>query len=343
MSTPARRHAVLLLAAPCSLALRGRLALLLALALAPISAVAQEEPASLVTVTLKIVDRSAGRPLDDVVVLIPELSIHLVSDANGHAVLQEIAVGSFEMLLTRLGFEDVRGRFTVDRGGLLQIDMDRILVSEAAEPGSVRGRVLAPETGEVISGASVSIVGTSLRRLTNEDGTFQMAEVPPGWQTVSVEYLGRATVRDSVFVTRRRVVSVQVELPVSAIELGGITVSTYPRWLVRSGFLNRQKAIGAFSGRQWTQDMIAERDPFTLEAVVKELTGIRREGPISYYGRRHCKLAIYVNDFLMDEFFDLDMIEPRRVEALEVYHGRPIPIEYEIQGRCGVILIWMMR
>ena len=40
--------------------------------------------------------------------------------------------------------------------------------------------------------------------------------------------------------------------------------------------------------------------------------------------------------------FDLDLIEPRHIEALEVYYGNSaeMPVEYGWK-HCGVILVWL--
>jgi hypothetical protein len=49
-------------------------------------------------------------------------------------------------------------------------------------------------------------------------------------------------------------------------------------------------------------------------------------------------MQVYI-DARMDDF-DLDKLEPRLVEALEVYHGNQaeIPPGY---GPCGVIFVWL--
>jgi hypothetical protein len=82
--------------------------------------------------------------------------------------------------------------------------------------------------------------------------------------------------------------------------------------------------------------------------MLVEIPAVRRRVPaagegtnISLIAGRGCRLAIFVDDFRMDPWFDLDHIDPRRVEALEVYHGTPMPSRY--LRECGVILVWLKR
>lgn len=59
----------------------------------------------------------------------------------------------------------------------------------AQELGSLTGVVRGTE-GMPVSGAQVLVVGTTLRGLTNEDGRYVIARVPPGTYTVSARFLG---------------------------------------------------------------------------------------------------------------------------------------------------------
>ena len=55
-----------------------------------------------------------------------------------------------------------------------------------------------------------------------------------------------------------------------------------------------------------------------------------------------CRLRVFVDDFPMDEWFDLDHIDPQRVAAMEVYFGRNLPVRY-LNVPCGVVLVWLKR
>jgi hypothetical protein len=134
-------------------------------------------------------------------------------------------------------------------------------------------------------------------------------------------------------------VELTVELPVQPIPLEGFTVTAqaHPRWLVSSGFFRRRGR--AYEGKQWTRGELAELDPVFLQDVLATVPGIRSRGSDGMYGRGQCRLSVFVDDFEMEDWFDLDMIDPRNVEALEVFHGIGKPGEFF--WHCGVVLVWL--
>ena len=104
-STRGARHAWLVLA---SLG-----ALLCHLAPATLHAQANQQ----VTVTGTVIDRVTQRPLQGVEVRLPEMELTLTTNADGHFVLADIAVGTYRMELEREGYEPASGQFTIDRPG----------------------------------------------------------------------------------------------------------------------------------------------------------------------------------------------------------------------------------
>jgi hypothetical protein len=335
------------------MSLVGASALLLLLAACLVTrpgvAEAQERTDStLVSVELEVIDQDSGQPVENAVVRIPELSTYLLTDSLGRASLTDIEVGSYGLVLTRMGYQAERGEFRVDRGGSFRIPLTPILIRADAGPGDVRGRVTAAESGDVLVGAVVSIAEGALRRVSDANGRFVFEGVPSGRHLIEIEHLGRQTLRDSILVMDDQELEVEAPLPIEAIELEGLTVTSHSRALTRSGFFRRRQAAGAFRGRQWTREDLEERDPVYLQHILVEIPAVRRRVPaagegtnISLIAGRGCRLAIYVDDFKMDPWFDLDHIEPRRVEALEVYHGTPMPSRY--LRECGVILVWLKR
>jgi hypothetical protein len=80
-----------------------------------------------------------------------------------------------------------------------------------------------------------------------------------------------------------------------------------------------------------------------VEELATQVLGVRRglsrAGKKILIGRRGCRLRLYIDDVLMDGF-NLDHLEPRNIQALEVWHGNKAekPGEYR---HCGVILAWL--
>ena len=70
--------------------------------------------------------------------------------------------------------------------------------ASAQDAGTVRGEVTFTASGDPVHGAVVLVVGPSLVALTDEDGVFEIPEVPPGTYEVLAqrEHLtaGRQTV-----------------------------------------------------------------------------------------------------------------------------------------------------
>ena len=355
---------------PSAIRAASRVLLLAPLACPPSEAVAQDMAGTRVTVDLEVIDGDSGQPVENVVVRIPELDRHLLTDSLGNASLTDIEVGSFRLILTRMGYEAKRGEFTVDRSGSFTIALTPVLLSAEAEPGEVIGRVLDPESREGLEGVEVTIAG-ALRRATDEEGWFTVDPVPAGAHSIEATYLGRETVRDSIFVTDGQTLELEIPLAVEAIELEGITVTTHARFLSRAGFFRRQRAGAAFRGRQWTAEALADRDPEFLQHVLTEVPSIQWTIPLAGEGSNgrpatigafvdfetgevisSCPLKIFVDDFPMDDWFDLDHIDPQHVAALEVYHtGRrtlvsTLPPAYQdlvLEGYCGVVLVWLQR
>jgi len=321
------------------------LVLLSGLAVSTATAQAQDRTeADSVTVDLEVLDGDSGLPVENVVVRLPELGTYLLTDSLGLTTFVDIPVGSYRLILTRMGYEAETGDFSVDRTGSFRIAMTPVLIRADAGPGEVRGQVIDPETGDGIAGVEVSVDG-SLRRATDGDGWFDFDSVPAGAHVFEAEYLGRQPMRDSIFVLDGALLQVEVPLPVEAIELEGITVTTRSKFLSDAGFYRRERAGTMYRGRQWLAEELAEEA--VLHDAIMELPAIMPtvpragEGTNTRYQAFRCRLAVYVDNFQMDPWFDLDHIDPLRVAALEVYHGSTLPFRYA--QHCGVILVWLKR
>lgn len=323
------------------------LLLLAGMAFAPPVVHAQDQKGDGVTVDLEVIDGDSGQPVENVVVRIPKLGTYVLTDSLGRTQLVDVEIGSFRLVLTRMGYEAKQREFTIDRSGSFRIALTPVLVRTDAEPGDVMGRVIDPETREGIAGVAITVAGV-LHRATDENGWFTVELVPAGAHVIEAEYLGRQTLRDSIFVRDGQTLEVELTLPVEAIELAGITVTAHARFLSRAGFFRRQRAAAAFRGRQWTADDLADRDPYYLQHLLTEVPGIRLTAPgalrgtnVGLIGSRGCRLKVFVDDFAMEDWFDLDGIDPRQVAAMEVYQGDFLPSRYIRE--CGVILVWLKR
>lgn len=291
-----------------------------------------------ITVVGRVVDRVTGLGVENAVIRVPELGLHVLSDSTGHFPLPGLTPGVFQMTVSCLGYSAEEGEFTVLREGSFEIALSPVDFDPNAEPGRILGRVKAAETGDPIQDAEVLLADVGMRRGTSSTGWFEFPEIPPGTHVLKVSFLGRETQVDTVFLGENQLLEVDIPLPIEPISLEGITVTAYPRWLVASGFFRRRGRN--YEGRQWTSDELEEIAPMFLGDVIETIPGVRRSGVKGdLFGRGRCKLTVFVDDVEMDDWFSLDQLDPLRVEALEVYHGSPKPGEFF--WYCGVVLVWL--
>jgi hypothetical protein len=334
------------------------LALLLIAAHLPTALDAQERPdTTLVTVTGTIVDLYTRQPVRNVVIQLPELDITLFTDNNGHFTLPPLRRGVYRMALRKLGYAPTDGDFTVDRGGSFELALTPDYEVDPTARGSILGWVTDGATSAPLESAIVSMEPLGIRRLSDERGWFDLGEVPSGRYVLTVESLGHETRADSIQVLGGRTLEVRVQLSTEPIELEGITITARPKFLEAAGFFRRQGR--GYTGRQWTAEEIEEKDRVFVEDVVTDLIGVwrsrTRDGRKVIYapggGSQRCALALYIDDMLVNDpsdrigpHYDLDLIDPRNIEALEVYYGNlaEMPAEYGLwRGHCGVILVWL--
>lgn len=106
-----------------------------------------------------------------------------------------------------------------------------VLVSNS---GKIVGTVTDQETGEVLPGANVLVVGTTFGAAADENGEFLILGVTPGTHTLRVTMLGFATVLvENVVVQSGLTTRVDVVLTTEAIELGEEVLVTAERPVVQ--------------------------------------------------------------------------------------------------------------
>ena len=94
----------------------------------------------------------------------------------------------------------------------------------AAQSGDITGTVRDSLNNETLPNALVSLVGESLRTLTDEFGRFTLVNVTAGDHTMRVEFLGYAPFE--LVVTGSEATSVTILMSPQAIDIEGVTVET---------------------------------------------------------------------------------------------------------------------
>ena len=111
--------------------------------------------------------------------------------------------------------------------------------------GSVKGHVTDRETGEMLVGANVVVVSTSLGAVADVDGIFVIHGVPAGKRTLKISYLGYQSTTVDVTVTESAALEVNIHL--SAQALTGETVVITAQAKGQESAINEQLASNTIS------------------------------------------------------------------------------------------------
>ena len=230
----------------------------------------------------------------------------------------------------------------------------------AQQLGILKGTVTSTEK-RPLPMARISVVGTAFATVADTDGTFRIASLPVGAQTVEVKLIGYATTSLPVRIESAKDVDLQVILSAIPISLETVRVSAVDTMILPEmrGFVQR-KASG--NGTFLTREQIDQMDARVFTDVLRRVPSMKldpREGPFgqSYAvqstrteglnGGRGCQVLFYVNGIPFPVSSDLEInhyVAPNEVAAVEVYSGpSQIPAQFNsstLNAHCGVIVIW---
>lgn len=214
--------------------------------------------------------------------------------------------------------------------------------------GSVIG-VVRDSVGGALSGAQVSVPGTSIRAVTDADGAFRLTRLRPGDLALYIRRLGYRPESPSVRVNPAGETRVEIRLGALAMRLPTVEVrrqvEVYDSRL--AGFVARkEKRVGHFVTRE---DLDRMRSARFIDAL-RQIPGVQmrpmRGGgtTIALRGSR-CPPLVFIDGFPADAgTLDLDMLDLASVEGIEVYSGvATVPPEFMgARGThaCGVVAVW---
>jgi hypothetical protein len=144
-----------------------------------------------------------------------------------------------------------------------------------------------------------------------------------------------------------RTVEVEASISTQPIALDPIeVVAVRSPFLEQAGFYDRAERMAAWGSQFGYRDIEAMNPMFTTD-ILRRATGISVQGGqalsnrLSGSGGQGCVLGVYLDGVRMDGL-DMDAIPPDFIEAVEVYQGLGMPIEY-MGNECGVVLVWTRR
>jgi TonB family protein len=224
-----------------------------------------------------------------------------------------------------------------------------LLAQDPAPRGTVSGTV-RDSSGAGITGAEITVAGTSLRAYTNDQGAFRLTNVPEGSVTIGVRRLGFVPATTSVMIVPTEAAVVSVVVAPLAQSLTAVVVRGDRRFAdygKLAGFYQRRSRSSG--GHFITRDQIEHRNPHQLTDLFRNVPGARIysstfHNVVRFRGMR-CAPLVWLDGFPATAAeFDLDALDPYIVEAVEVYPGvATVPPEFRWVrggGSCGAIVIW---
>jgi len=313
----------------------------------------------------RVADTRTGDALGAAVVEVPALGILVISDAAGRFDLDGLPAGRYALRAERLGYEALQGELEVPGNPEFLVLLERAVVGDLRETGSVVGRVT--ELGErALSDVEVTVLGQQrASTLSNRQGRFTLRDIEPGLVEVRFVHLGYAPRTATLIVQPGRTVEIAPTMVTQPIELEPIQVTVRSSFLEQNGFYERSEGM---VGTHFTAREIEILSPNGVSEVIRgRVPGVRIQygsygaspadgspttGPVSgtmaravsrgQRGGRDCVLAVYVDGRLETFDPDLDLIPPEQLAAVEVYIGIDTPVQYGVNS-CGVILLWTRR
>lgn len=302
----------------------------------------------------QVADADNTRGLSNAVVDVPELGIHAVTDDEGRVSLGRLPAGRYTIVAERFGYEAVDGLLEVPGSAEFLILMDPALMGDPLATGQVQGLVSDVATHEPLLDVAVEVVGQDRTVLSNAEGRFLLRDVKPGLLKVRLTRLGYAPRTATLVLQPRGTGEITAAMSTQAIELAPIEVTTTGRatYLDRMGFTDRRERG---LGTQFTRADVEAYGFREMSDLIRRSSGIfvnepSHVPPVAYAVNTHamsllggtCVLPVYIDGILS---FDknLNQLPPSFVEAVEVYTGNDVPIQYGGTNDCGVVLFWTRR
>ncbi len=217
----------------------------------------------------------------------------------------------------------------------------RLSGAQSVIDGIVTDTLLRP-----LVSADISVVGTSARVVTGENGRFRMMQVPPGQYLLVVRRIGFAPTSGIIDVRDNDTLRLTYSLTRSNSVLDTLRVRERRVGIRMLGF-EKRRLVG--QGQFITQDEIDRRGSREVSRITdQQFAGTialsRREGgSLTGEGSGACPMQILLDGIVLPRFFNLDLLPPpKQIAGIEIYSG-PATTPPEFSGpdrRCGIIAFW---
>ncbi|MDP2958664.1 MAG: carboxypeptidase regulatory-like domain-containing protein [Longimicrobiales bacterium] len=303
-----------------------------------------------------VVDSLTGVPLPSAVVTATLASrrpgdptpVETRTDDSGNYRLCSVPAGREVRVQARFGQSTgLSVSTTLEAGGAALHDLVMLMSAE----GSLVGKVIDYTTRAPLPGATITVVGTDLRQVSDTAGDFVLDGLPPGRHLVSTQYLGYETRTDSVTVFSQETVDIEIRLTTQVIEVEGLVVTARTRFGrtslafdKRADVITRAEIEPMLARVQSMGDLLRNmRTPGLRisEVMVTDATGVQVPGLCVEVGRRTTRTAggcvqaaVFVNDVIMPYPDQILMsLDPNVIERIEVL--TPIDAQFQFGNVAG--------
>jgi hypothetical protein len=214
--------------------------------------------------------------------------------------------------------------------------------------GGIDGTV-RDSLGLPVGGAQITLTGSDMRVESDERGEFKLAKATAGRLTIRVRRIGFRPDSTEVMVLAGQTIPVEMILGRLAIEMRPVVVLGRRDLAGRmGGFYDRQLRGG---GHFITRDQIDKRNPINTTDLFRTIPGARVESGsmvrnrIRFRNSRCAPLTWLDGMPLYAGEFDLDALDPRSLEGIEIYSGpASVPAQFSgnrsMSSSCGTVIIW---
>jgi TonB family protein len=209
--------------------------------------------------------------------------------------------------------------------------------------------VVRDSLGAALSGARVSVEGSTARAVTDASGAFRLTRVQAGTAQVQIRRLGYRPESREVRVQPGTETRFDVQLTSLPIRLPTVEVRrrVEPYDSRLAGFnARRERQVGHFVTREQLDRMSSARFVDALRQMPGvQVRPIRGGGTTVALRGSRCPPLVFIDGFPANAgVMDLDMLDLASVEGIEIYSGvATVPSEFMgARGThaCGVIAVW---
>ena len=220
----------------------------------------------------------------------------------------------------------------------------------AQQTGTIQGVVIDASTSSPIAGAQVVIQGTRIGMITNQQGRFVLANVPPGQLTLRVELIGYTTVNRPITIVAGQATTANISLQQAAIALKELVVTG-----VSGGAQERAKVpfsvarvdasempVQAVNPLQQLQGRVPGANIAQISGRPGSAPAVILRGPTSINASGRGQGPLYIVDgvLLGSSIADLN---PADIESVEIVKGAAAATLYGSRAAGGVISITTKR